>query len=362
MTTPASSFSTTKFTPGSSSRRVPNTLRVPSLADELVVIRTEADLAEIVTAADRRGVPVTVLGHGSNVVLRSRLSGVTLLLRLRGVVFERFDHHAWRVTANAGEVWNDLVRATLGRGIPGLENLVLIPGSVGAAPMQNIGAYGRELADVLESVTVFDRQRRGFATLAAAQCGLRYRDSRFRRAPNRFVITRVTMRLGEAPVATGYSDVARELQRMGLAGAATSPTAIAEAVARVRRRKLPDPRWVGNVGSFFKNPVVNAQQLDRLRAHVEVDAYPALLAKPKPSPSDATFKISAARLIDAAGWKGKQRGQIQVWPRQPLVLINRGGANGADALAFAREICDDVHQKYGIALRLEPRVRGTDTS
>ena len=357
--------------PASSSRQVPNTLRVPCLADELRVIRTESALAERVSAAERLGVPVTVLGGGSNVVLRSRLPGLTLLLRLRGVFFERLDGQAWRVTASAGEVWNDLVRATLGRGVAGLENLALIPGSVGAAPMQNIGAYGRELAQVLESVTAFDRQRCAFVTLPAGQCGLRYRDSRFRRAPGRFVMTRVALRLGETPVATGYSDVTRELERMGLAGATPSRPAVAEAVGRVRRRKLPDPRWVGNVGSFFKNPVLTARQLDGLRAHIAVDAFPAPPEAPTlnnttnaacaTNAPNTTFKIPAARLIDAAGWKGVQRGPMQVWPRQPLVLVNRGGATGEDALSLAREIRDDVRAKYGVRLELEPRVAGVST-
>lgn len=331
---------------------VPNTLAVPCVADELALARTEAELAERLVASDRVGQPVTLLGGGSNVVLGSRLPGLTLLLRLRGTTCERLDGDGWRVTAAAGETWHDLVRITLARGIRGLENLALIPGLVGAAPVQNIGAYGRELGEVLESVTVFDRDRAAFTTLPRDECGLRYRDSRFRAAGGRCVIARLTLRLGTTRIESGYADVRRELGRMGVAVGDAGARDVACAVTRVRRRKLPDPRRVGNVGSFFKNPLVTARQLDVARARVDLEAHPA------DDHAGERFKISAARLIDAAGWKGRRRGAMQVWPNQPLVLVNRGGATGADALDLATAIADDVRGKFGVALELEPRVLG----
>ena len=348
-----------------SARLVPNTLGVRCVAEQLRVARSEEDLAEQLTDADRRGLPVTLVGDGSNFVLRPRLPGLALLLRLRGMTFERLGRRTWRVTASAGETWHDLVRTTLGRGIPGLENLALIPGTVGAAPVQNIGAYGRELGEVLETVTVFDRRRGAFRTLAAKECGLRYRASRFRGLGSagvspafsctgdgeRFAIVRVALLLGDAPLRCDYPDVRRELGRMGVAPAATDATRVAEAVVRVRRRKLPDPGRIGNVGSFFKNPLVTRKQLDDIRARLDVDAYPA-------PDAPGRCKISAARLIDDAGWKGVRRGAMQVWPRQPLVLVNRGGATGNDALALAAAIQSDVRSKYGVALELEPTVAG----
>lgn len=331
---------------------VPNTLAVPCVADELALARTETELAERLVASDRAGRPVTLLGGGSNVVLGSRLPGLTLLLRLRGTTCERLDEGGWRVTAAAGETWHNLVRITLARGIRGLENLALIPGLVGAAPVQNIGAYGRELGEVLESVTVFDRDRAAFTTLRRDECGLRYRDSRFRAAGGRCVIARLSLRLGATRIEASYADVRRELGRMGVAAGDAGARDVARAVTRVRRRKLPDPRRVGNVGSFFKNPLVTARQLDAARARVDLEAHPA------DDHAGERFKISAARLIDAAGWKGQRRGAMQVWPNQPLVLVNRGGATGAEALDLATAIADDVRGKFGVALELEPRVLG----
>ncbi len=329
-----------------SASAVPNTLRVSCVADDLRIVRSADELAVELGEAEREGLPLSIVGGGSNLVLRRRLPGRTLLMRLRGLTFERLDGERWRVVAEAGETWQDVVQATLDRGIPGLENLVLIPGSVGAAPMQNIGAYGRELAEVVESVTVFDRARGALETLAASACRFRYRDSRFKDAGQRYVVVRVALRLGGLAVRDDYPDVRRELA----AANASGYLAVADAVARVRRRKLPDPQRIGNVGSFFKNPLIGPAQFDELRTRLDIDGFPA----------DGAVKVSAARLIDAAGWKGVALGAVQVWPRQPLVLVNRGGATGQQVLDMARRIRDDVAAKYGARLVLEPTVMGTD--
>ena len=325
---------------------VPNTLRVGSVADDLRIVRSAAELAAEIREAEREGIPLGIVGGGSNIVLRRRLPGRTLLLRLRGLTFERLDAERWRVVAEAGETWHDVVQATLDRRIAGLENLVLIPGSVGAAPVQNIGAYGRELAEVVESVTVFDRMRGGFETRPGSACRFRYRDSLFKDAAERYVIVRVALLLGGLPVREDYPDVRRELAAANARGAA----AVAEAVARVRRRKLPDPDRIGNVGSFFKNPLIAPAEFDALRGRLDIDGFPA----------GEAVKVSAARLIDQAGWKGVARGPVQVWPRQPLVLVNRGGATGQQVLDMARRIRSDVAAKYGVRLSLEPTVMGTD--
>ena len=225
---------------------------------------------------------------------------------------------------------------------------MLIPGSVGAAPVQNIGAYGRELAEVLESVTVIDRERGALATLDVKACAFRYRDSRFKReGAERYVIVRVSLVLGGLPANARYPDVRREIARMGVRPSCAS---VAEAVARVRRRKLPDPRRIGNVGSFFQNPRLSAAELDALRGLVDVDAYV----------DGDRFKIPAAWLIECAGWKGVRHGALQVWPRQPLVLVNHGGASGREALEMANRIRDDVATQYGVLLELEPAVKGVD--
>ena len=332
--------------------QVPNTLRVDCLADDIRVLVDEHDLAEQLVHADTHDIPATIIGGGSNLVPRARLPGTALVLRLRGALFERLGDDDWRVVAAAGENWQTVVDGALRRGIGGLENLTLIPGSVGAAPVQNIGAYGRELSEFLESVTVFDRERQCYSTLTGGQCGFGYRDSVFKRdAPGRYVITRLALRLGGAALVADYPDVARE---MATRGGDVDRHAVAEAVANVRRRKLPDPARIGNVGSFFKNPVITDAQLDRIRALIAIDAYPAPVAG-----ADGR-KIPAARLIDAAGWKGVRRGRVQVWPRQPLVLVNLGGATGAELLDFAERITDDVYARYGVALEREPVVMGSD--
>ena len=330
------------------SRIVPNTLRVSCHADDFRTVHDASELGDLLASADARGEPVTVVGAGSNLVLRSRLPGLTVRPDIRGLAFERLGEGRWRLEAGAGETWQEVVRASLGRGIGGLENLTLIPGSTGAAPVQNIGAYGRELAEVLESVTVIDRVRGAYATLATEECAFRYRHSRFKGDDGqRWVIVGITLVLGPVAANADYPDVRRELKRMG---AVPSAGSVAEAVARVRRRKLPDPRRLGNVGSFFKNPRLDAGELDALRALVDVDAFP----------HEGGFKIPAARLIDRSGWKGVRCGAVEVWPRQPLVLVNHGGASGREVLELARRIRDDVAQKYGVCLQLEPAVKGVD--
>lgn len=340
----------------SAKRLVPNTLGVACAADDFRIVREPSELLDCLGAADAKDVPVAIVGGGSNLVLRSRLPGLVLRPHIPGFEVQRLAADRYRVTVGAGETWHETVRATLGRGIRGLENLALIPGTVGAAPVQNIGAYGRELSDVLESVQVLDRQRGKIKTLRASACGLRYRGSVFKEDPN-VVIVAMTLLLGGMATPTDYPDVQRELGRMGVRRRAANradPLALAlqtaEAVTRVRRRKLPDPRRIGNVGSFFKNPWLTARQLDALRERVDVDAFR----------QGEQFKVPAARLIDAAGWNGARRDAVQVWPRQPLVLVNHGGASGRQVLDMAERVRDDVAAKYGVALELEPTVLGVD--
>ena len=333
------------------SGQVPNTLRVECIAEDIRRVHDENDLAEQLVHADTHQIPATIVGGGSNLVLRTRLPGVAILLELRGTAFERLGDDDWRIVAAAGENWQTVVDGALRRGIGGLENLTLIPGSVGAAPVQNIGAYGRELSEFLESVTVFDRQRRCYTALTGVQCDFGYRDSVFKRdASNRYVITRLALRLCGTTLATDYPDVAREVADHG---GRVDRNTVAEAVAKVRRRKLPDPARIGNVGSFFKNPVVTEAELDGIRARIDIDDYPA------PTRTEGR-KVPAARLIDAAGWKGVRKDRVQVWPRQPLVLVNLGGATGGEVLDLANRIRDDVCRRYGVALELEPAVLGSD--
>jgi UDP-N-acetylmuramate dehydrogenase len=329
-----------------------NTLGVPAVADRLVVVHQESQLTGLL--GDRHTERLTVLGGGSNVVLRDRVPGTVCLLRTRGFRLRRLPGGAVELTAAGGERWHDLVRFSLGQGLAGLENLALIPGSVGAAPIQNIGAYGVELADHFVSLRALDVSTGEQRVFDRAACRFGYRDSRFKASDGAgLIILEVTLRLQRevAPV-VDYPELQRELARLGCSK--PSPVAIAEAVVRVRRRKLPDPRFTGNVGSFFKNPEVSAVVADAL-----ADLLPGLNRR---AGSAGQVKLSAAQLIDAAGWKGRTVGRVGVWNRHALVLVNRGGARGRDVLALGEDIRRDVAARYGVSLELEPQVLGRDQS
>ena len=329
-----------------------NTLGLPASAERLVIIEKESQLFDLLAAGDLTERPLQLLGGGSNVVLRSHLPGTVVLMRTRGIRWERGARGFIDVTAAAGEPWHALVRYTLGQGWSGLENLALIPGSAGAAPMQNIGAYGVELADRFVSLRALDLEDGSIHVFDRDACGFGYRDSRFKaHDANRFIVIEITLALSEKPrPMVDYPDLRDELQMMGCGE--PSAVQIAEAVIRVRRRKLPDPRVQGNAGSFFKNPVIPPAQAEQLSQR-----HPHLSLRES---GHGMVKLSAAQLIDGCGWKGKQSGRAGVWPRQPLVLINLGGATAAEVLHLADDIRYDVAGCYGVELEIEPRILGQD--
>ena len=299
--------------------QIPNTLQVPARARRVVQVQTEHELRAFL----RNNGQVLVLGGGSNVVLGETIDACVCLVRNRGIT-DLAQGDQVEVTAAAGESWHALVRYTLGRGLFGLENLALIPGSVGAAPLQNIGAYGVELSQRLVRLRAMRVSDGVVRTFAVDECGFGYRDSWFKSAAaDEYVIVDVTLGLSQRPqLMLDYPDLKRELGRLGVSR--PGPRDVAEAVIRVRRRKLPDPRRVGNVGSFFKNPIVPGSEMDRLRIQVQ-----GLVARSVSSPASG-FKLSAAQLIDQAHGKDETHGGAGVWFRQPLVLVNRGGATGKD--------------------------------
>ncbi len=332
-----------------------STLGVAAGADRVVTIAAERDLQELLRSHRRPDDPaaaITVLGGGSNVVLRRHVAGTVCLMRSRGFQIQRAGPGAIRITAAAGERWHDLVRFSLAQGFSGIENLALIPGSVGAAPIQNIGAYGCELAERFVSLRALDRAGGRIRVFRPEDCRFGYRDSVFKSeegAP--FVIIDVTLELHQqAQPKLDYPDLRQELERLGWSR--PTPVQVAEAVIRVRRRKLPDPRFTGNAGSFFKNPVVEPALAQRLSAEV-----PGLGVWPM---ADGRTKVSAAALIDDCGWKGYRRGNVGVWHRQPLVLCNFGGASGQDVLALSEDIRADVRSRFGVDLEREPQVIGYD--
>lgn len=328
-----------------------NTLGVAATADRVVVIEREQALQALLREPSARRGDLLVLGGGSNVILRSHVPGTVAVIRTRGIRVEPDRGASVTLSAAAGESWHGLVRFAIGQGLSGLENLALIPGSVGAAPLQNIGAYGVELADRMHRLRAVELATGAIREFDRDECGFAYRDSRFKsKDAGRFVIMEVTLRLSrEFRPVVDYPDLRLELDRLGRSR--LSPALIAEAVVRVRRRKLPDPRRVGNVGSFFQNPVVPYAVAERLRAHVA-----GLVEHPQPD----GVKLSAAQLIDHAGFKSSAAGKVGVWPRQALVLVNRGGAVGADFLAFGQAIRAEVQRLYGVSLELEPQAYGVD--
>jgi UDP-N-acetylmuramate dehydrogenase len=305
--------------------------------------------SSLVDAADPA---LLVLGGGSNLLFAADAPGPVLALTARNVETAPGDDDIVVARASAGVPWHGFVMHTLSLGLCGLENLALIPGTVGAAPIQNIGAYGVEVRERVHAVEVFERVTGQVRRLGPDACRFAYRDSAFKRDPGRWIVTAVEFALSRsnAPV-LDYAGLRDELAAMGIA----APTAMqaAEAVIRIRRRKLPDPVVLGNAGSFFKNPIVSAARADALHA-----AHPALPMFR--SESDATRKLSAAWLIDACGWKGHRDGDAGVSPEHALVLVNHGEATGAQLLALARRIAGSVQERFGIALEPEPRIVGAD--
>jgi len=309
-----------------------------------VHVRSEADLLAALDDPRAQGLPLVVLGGGSNVVLTRDLDALVLLMEIPGYQVESSDD-AWLVTAGAGENWHGLVCRTIDDGLPGLENLALIPGTAGAAPIQNIGAYGVELRERFAGLRAFDRQQRTFVYLDLGQCAFGYRDSLFKQAGlGRYIITAVTLRLPRKwqPVLS-YGELARELE-----GSTPDAAMVRDAVIAIRSRKLPDPAELGNAGSFFKNPLVSATQRAAL-----LDAHPDLVSYPQP---DGSFKLAAGWLIDRCGFKGHSDGPVGVYGKQALVLVHHGGGTGTALLALAHRIADAVEARFGVRIEPEPVV------
>jgi UDP-N-acetylmuramate dehydrogenase len=323
-----------------------NTFGIDAKAHAYVKVDAPETLREVCRAEALAGLKRLVLGGGSNLLLTRDFPGLVLHMSLKGIHIVGEDANAVHVRAAAGENWHAFVQWTLMQGLGGLENLSLIPGSVGAAPIQNIGAYGAEIKDCFHELTAFDLVEGRTFTLDKAACEFGYRDSVFKNGlRDRAVILDVTFALPKQwRPNVQYADVAQELAARGIA----APTAcdISEAVIAIRTRKLPDPAVIGNAGSFFKNPIVSAQSRDEL-----LRQYPQLASYGQP---DGSFKLAAGWLIDQSGWKGKSLGAAGVYEKQALVLINRGGASGREIADLAAAIQADVMARFGVMLEPEP--------
>jgi UDP-N-acetylmuramate dehydrogenase len=328
------------------SLRALNTFGIEAAAHAYLQITDERMLPQLDRDPVLRALPRLILGGGSNLLLTRDVEGVVLHMCTRGMRIVDEDEEAVYVRAAAGENWHQFVLWTLDQGLGGLENLALIPGSVGAAPIQNIGAYGVELKDCFHMLTAWDVERGETFSLDRTACRFGYRDSIFKHElKDRAVILDVIFALPKRWQANvQYADVAQELATRGV----STPNArdIADAVIAIRTRKLPDPRQIGNAGSFFKNPVVSAAKRDELLVR-----FPNLISYLQPG---GDYKLAAGWLIDQCGWKGKTLGNAGVYERQALVLVNRGGATGQDIARLAVAIQEDVAARFGVHLEPEP--------
>ena len=327
-----------------------NTFRVPATAALFAEARDRAALDELLGYASLRSGPLLVLGEGSNLLFAGDPPGLVISIALRDITILERDADSTLVRADAGANWNDLVHWTLGHGLQGLENLALIPGNVGAAPIQNIGAYGSEVGEFIETVEAFDRSTGDVRRLDRDACAFGYRDSLFKRDGERWIVIAVEFRLPHKhALRLDYAGIREELALMNIE--APRAVHVAEAVTHLRTRKLPNPALIGNAGSFFKNPQVAADIAEALKAeHATLPVFPA---------SDPSLrKLSAAWLIEACGWKGHRDGDAGVSAQHALVLVNHGHATGAQLLDLARRIVASVHAKFGVLLEPEPRIIG----
>lgn len=331
--------------------RARNTFRIDCRARCLATVRDTAALPELFADPALAGLPVLVLGEGSNVLFAcAAYEGVILHLVDGGACVAGEDMRVARVRVDAAMGWDALVDWTLDHGLRGLENLALIPGQAGAAPIQNIGAYGAEVGSFVTAVAAFDRASRRAVTLDRSACAFGYRDSVFKREADRYVVTALELELHRDEATNiGYAGLREELDAMGDVPA--TPGNVATAVRRIRRRRLPDPAVVGNAGSFFKNPIVAPERAAGLRASFpDMPVFPA--------GSAALRKLSAAWLIERAGWRGYRDGDAGISAQHALVLVNHGGATGEQLLGLARRVADDVQRRFGVRLEPEPRVVG----
>jgi UDP-N-acetylmuramate dehydrogenase len=325
-----------------------NGFRIAARAEMLADVRRPQALAELFASPFFRRGPVLVLGEGSNILFAGDVPGVVVSIATLGLAILDDDGDTALVRAEAGERWDDLVRYTLAKGLAGLENLSLIPGTVGASPIQNIGAYGTEVGEFIETVEAWDRTGAGLVRLSRDECAFGYRDSAFKRAPARWIVTAVELRLPrQRELRIDYPGVREELAAMGI----EAPRAphVAEAICRLRTRKLPNPALIGNVGSFFKNPVVPAG------VAAAIPGVPVF-----PGPDASLRKLSAAWLIEQTGWKGFRDGDAGVSAQHALVLVNHGNATGPQLLDLARRVVASVRERFGIVLEPEARIVGAE--
>jgi UDP-N-acetylmuramate dehydrogenase len=322
-----------------------NTFGFDVSAELAYEITEAAQIPQVMSQITGRNMFWQALGGGSNVILPKVLAGATLLINIPGIEILHANEEVTHIAVGGGVNWHEFVCWTLENNLPGLENLALIPGTVGAAPIQNIGAYGVEIGQYINRIEAFDTQNQVFVTLSKDECQFAYRDSYFKQNPHRFIVTKVIFNIPKQWQARiQYADLAKQFSADHL------PTAkeIFSAVCAIRTQKLPDPKLIGNAGSFFQNPIVPLEQYNTLiLKHPELVSYPDAGNK---------RKLAAGWLIDQCGLKGQRMGNVGVYEKQALVLVNHGGGTAQDILGLAKCIQDAVHSKFGVKLKIEPNI------
>lgn len=325
-----------------------NTFGIEAKARYWVEIETEEQLKTVLQLTEYLAVPKLILGGGSNLLFTRDFEGLVIKVSIQGIEVVREDDTHVYVKAGAGVNWHELVMYCVQHGYAGIENLSLIPGTTGAAPMQNIGAYGVEIEQVFDQLEAVDIQTGETRTFHHAECRFGYRESVFKHdAKGRYIISSVMLRLNKQPVFhTTYGAIQETLAAMGITHENLSIKAVSDAVIRIRKSKLPNPAEIGNAGSFFKNPEISKDQFVSLQAeHPAIPGYPT---------GDLTVKVPAGWLIEQCGWKGKHLGHAGVHAKQALVLVNHGDATGNEILTLAQKVQQSVEEKFGI--RLNPEV------
>jgi UDP-N-acetylmuramate dehydrogenase len=326
-----------------------NTFGIDAKATLLAEFSTTQELQEILQHPEVKPLPKLILGGGSNVLFTQDVEAAVLLNRIKGITQEdQEDGEHVLVTSGSGETWHDLVLYSIEHHLGGIENLSLIPGTVGAAPLQNIGAYGVELKDTFYSLEAVEMETGNVIMFTKDQCNFGYRESIFKKdAKGKYIVTSVTLQLTRKPTFnTSYGAISQTLEEMQVKE--LSLKAISDAVIHIRRSKLPDPAKIGNAGSFFKNPEIPIAQFELLK-----EQYPDMPGYPV---SEFTVKVPAGWMIEQCGWKGKILGQHGVHKDQALVLVNYGGATGNEVKELAYEIIKSVEEKFGITLTPEVNI------
>lgn len=321
-----------------------NTFGIDKKAEYLVQVTSNQEVIQALTEAKKMNLPVFILGGGSNILLTRDISGLVIKMNIKGFELIREDaNHVW-VQVGAGEIWHEFVKKAIASNLAGVENLSLIPGTVGASPMQNIGAYGTEIQEVFDSLEAIDLQTFEKVTFDHSHCEFGYRESIFKnKAKNKYIITKVVFRLHKIPQFNiRYGALQETLYEMGLEE--LSLEAVSKAVIQIRKSKLPDPALIGNAGSFFKNPTLSTSQFESLqKKYPEIPGYP----------HQNGIKVPAAWLLEKAGWKGKTFGEIGVHKNQPLVLVNYGKGDGLAIKELSEQIQKDILEKFEISLHPE---------